>query len=463
MTTAEPSSASSSSASGGGQSLSLAAVLGYAAPQFALAALYFPVFALLAPFYDQALGLPLAALGGVLVAVRLLDAVTDPLMGAVSDATRSRFGRRKIWLLVATPFVCLSVWMAFVPPPDAGILYFAVWIAALSLAWTVAITPYLAWGGEIAQDYAGRARVTGWREAMTVLGTLAAVTLFASAGDDAAQGMRRVALMVLICLPIGAALAMVLAPSPRARGQAAAPVSLSAWRKAVAEVRANAAFRSFMGAHIANSAAIGLPPVLVFYFVQDVLGAGADAFGVAFTLYLAAALLGAPVWTALATRGAKHRVWGWAMLYAMGVFAFAPLLGEGDETAFFVISVLTGFAYGADLALPPAIQADVVDADTASTGVDRCGVYFALLSVVLKGASGLAGGAALILLGLAGFEAGAENAPGALLTVSLLYAAAPILLKGVAVALIWNFPIDAAKQAELRRVIDAAKQDQAEA
>ena len=435
----------------------------YAAPQFALAALYFPVFALLVPYYNQGLGLPLVALGAIIVGVRLFDAVTDPVMGALSDATKSALGRRKIWLLAATPFVCLAVWMAFVPPKDAGLVYFGVWLTALSLSWTVAITPYLAWGGEIAQDYAGRARVAGWREATALIGTLAAVILFSSAGEDPGEGLRRVALMVLVALPIGAALAVVAAPSPPARAAAQAPLRLAAWSQAWREIRSNEAFRCFLGSHIANSAANGLPPVLFFFFVQDVLGAGQDTFGVAFVLYLAAAVLGAPVWTWAAGRGSKHRVWGWAMLYAMAVFAFVPFLGEGDVTAFLVISVLTGFAYGADLALPPAIQADCVDADTALSGVDRTGVYFALLSVVLKGASALAGGAALIVLGWAGFSAGEENTAGALLVVAILYAVVPIILKGIAVVRIWRFPINAERQAELRRTIDAASLRQAEA
>lgn len=436
--------------------LTVAALAGYAAPQFALAALYFPVIAFLVPFYDEQMGLPLAALGAAMVAIRLLDAVTDPVMGAISDATRSRLGRRKIWLLASTPFVCLSVWMAFVPPEGAGIGYFAFWVAALSLGWTVALTPYFAWGGELSSSYAGRASVTGWRETVALIGTLGAAAIYGSAPGDPALGLQRLAQLVLITLPAGVALALWLAPSPPERGHSAPPLSLASWRRCRAEMTANEAFRSFIASHVASSAANGLPPVLIVFFVKDALGGAAEDFIAAFLIYLGCAILGAPVWSLLARRRAKHRVWAWAMLYTMAAFALVLLLGPGDVGLFFVVCALTGFAYGADVALPPAIQADVVDVDTARSGVDRTGVYFAALSVVLKGASGLAAGAALIALGASGFEAGGRNSPGALWTLTLLYAAAPILLKGVAVALIWNFPVDAARQAELRQRIEAA-------
>ncbi|MEL6979662.1 MAG: MFS transporter, partial [Pseudomonadota bacterium] len=162
-----------------------------------------------------------------------------------------------------------------------------------------------------------------------------------------------------------------------------------------------------------------------------------------------------PFWSVLSRRLSKHRLWGVAMLYSMVFFALVPLLGEGDIAWFYAISVLTGLAYGADLVLPPAIQADVVDVDAAESGTERTGVYFALWSVILKGASGLAGGAGAIALGLVGFESGAENSGFALSALVFLYAGAPIILKGLAVAVIWRFPIDAAAQDALRETIEA--------
>ena len=164
-----------------------------------------------------------------------------------------------------------------------------------------------------------------------------------------------------------------------------------------------------------------------------------------------------PLWSRLSTRRAKHRVWGGAMLWACAVFAVVPFLGPGDLWLFVGVCVLSGIALGADLSLPPAIQADVVDADAAASGESRAGAYFAVWSVATKAAQALAGGLAFLALDLVGFDAAAEaNPPSALRTLALLYAGAPVVLKLIAVALVWRFPIDAAAQAELRRRIEAA-------
>ena len=142
------------------------------------------------------------------------------------------------------------------------------------------------------------------------------------------------------------------------------------------------------------------------------------------------------------------------MLYACAVFACVPLLGPGDVTGFAAICVLTGFALSADLSLPAAIQADVVDVDTADSGAQRTGLFFALWSVATKAALALSGGAALIALDLAGFQAGADNDATALAALTGLYALAPVALKLVAVALMWNFPLDRAAHDALRARIE---------
>ena len=142
------------------------------------------------------------------------------------------------------------------------------------------------------------------------------------------------------------------------------------------------------------------------------------------------------------------------MLYACAVFAAALPLREGDLVPFGIICVLSGAALGADLSLPTAIQADVVDLDTARSGDQRTGAFFALWSLAQKFALAGSGGAALIVLGWIGYSAGGDNAPSVLTGLSLLYAMAPIVLKLGAVALMWNFPLGAEAQRDLRRRIE---------
>ncbi|MEM7524652.1 MAG: MFS transporter [Pseudomonadota bacterium] len=419
----------------------------YAAPALPLAALYFPVYVYIAPFYAEERGVSLAALGFLFIAVRMVDAVSDPLMGWVSDRTRTRFGRRKIWLAVATPLICGSVWMLMAPPEDAGIGHVTIWLTALTLSWTVALTPYFAWGAEVTSDYAGRATVTAWREGATLVGTVVAAVVYFVAGE-AEAGLRNIALLVLVGLPLMVAFALWRAPEPQDFSRQRLDI-----RAAAAAVVGNSVFRRLLAAYFINGLANGLPPALFLFFLGDLIGAP-DANWL-LLVYFGCAILGLPFWAWAARRLSKHRAWCLAMIWALLLFAPAALLGEGDLALFTLVSVATGLALGADLSLPSAMQADVVDADTAATGEQRTGLFFALWSVATKAALAISGGVALLALDAAGFQAGGENDDTALWTLAALYALAPAALKLVAIAIMWRFPLGEAQQRALRAEIEA--------
>ena len=99
------------------------------------------------------------------------------------------------------------------------------------------------------------------------------------------------------------------------------------------------------------------------------------------------------------------------------------------------------------------MQADVVDVDTAEGGGSRTGLYFALWGMATKLALALAVGIAFPVLAAFGFDANGSNDTDALLTLSLLYGAAPVILKLTAIAIMRNFPLTATRQAALQRKI----------
>jgi glycoside/pentoside/hexuronide:cation symporter, GPH family len=174
--------------------------------------------------------------------------------------------------------------------------------------------------------------------------------------------------------------------------------------------------------------------------------------------YFACGIAGVPLALLLAKRIGKHRAWCWAMLATCAAFAFAPMLGAGDAAKFAVIAAVTGLALGFDLSLPAAVQADVIDVDTAKSGEQRSGLYFAAWSLSTKLSLALGVGLVFPILQYAGFDpkvAGSAS-PSALFTLAALYAWAPVALKLASIALMWNFPITRAEQAATRREIEAA-------
>ncbi|MCR9122647.1 MAG: MFS transporter [Phyllobacteriaceae bacterium] len=431
----------------------MAQVIAYALPAIPLAALTLPLYILLPAFYSEAVGLSLAATGAALVAVRIFDAVNDPLIGLVADRWRTPFGRRRRLFALSLPLCALAAFMLFWPPVDAGPLYLAGWGMALSLGYTAAVIPFFAWGAEMAGDYRGRSTITGWREGFTLTGTLIAIALPFTLGFDDASGFHGIALLgvaIAIALPALGAVTVLAVPEPDEHTRT--PVD---WRAGLHHLRQNTPFLRLIAAFFVNGMANGIPATLFLFFVGDYLGAEALQGPLLF-LYFACGVAGVPFATWASRRIGKHRAWALGMIAACMIFATVPLLSEGDIAAFAVICAATGLLVGFDLAIPPAIQADVIDVDTAASGEQRSGIYFAAWSLATKLSLALAVGIAFPVLDLFGFEAGAGPAqdPGSLTALAVTYALVPVVLKLGAIALMWNFPLDETRQSELRASIE---------
>ena len=435
----------------------------YAAPALPVALLTLPVFVYLPPYYAETFGISLAALGQALLAIRLIDAVSDPVAGLLIDRqppwARGRdggggWGRRKSWIAAAILPCAIAAYMLFSPSETAGLFYFTAWSIALSLSWTFAILPYQALGAELSGDYDRRSRITAAREGAIVLGTMLAAALPAiltgMGWPDKGAVLTVIAYAAGFGLPLFGAWFLWQVPEPRAVIARAMPFAES-----LSVMRRNGPFHRLIIAFLFNGFANALPAALFLFFVEYRLAAPASA-GLLLLTYFLCGLASIPVWVWASTRFGKHRAWSLAMIIACLGFAAVPALGPGAVTPFLVICIITGFMLGADLALPSAIQADVIDIDTAETGGSRAGLYFAAWGLVTKLSLALGAGIAFPILALSGFDPGRDIVtPQGLDALSMLYGALPIALKLVAVALMWNFPVGRLEQRALRARIEA--------
>jgi Na+/melibiose symporter-like transporter len=425
----------------------------YALPAFALAMPTIPVYVFLPTFYAEDLGLGLAVTGAVLLAARMLDVVTDPVIGVVSDRYRFRWGRRKPWMIAGGAIAAISLVQLFQPPAGAGWGYLLGWVIALYFGWTLLAVPYTAWGAEMSDDYHVRARITGARESAMILGILAAGAIPAIAptlGWSHASALAAVAWLAVITGAPALALLAWRVPDRSGTASSAGKHSFGTWREHASVLR-NGAFLRLLSGWFVNGLANGLPAVLFPLYLQYALQADEAERGLLILTYFLAGVAAIPLWVRLSRRHGKHRVWCGAMVLACAAFLWVPWLEPGAIGAFFVICILTGMAFGADLALPPAMQADVIDLDTLRTRTQRAGWYFALWSMATKLALAAAVGFAFPTLAAFGFEAGGKNGPAAIAALTTIYALVPVALKLVAVAVIWRHPITAERQDLIRR------------
>ncbi|WP_312846775.1 MFS transporter [Stappia sediminis] len=430
--------------------LGVAALLVYGSPALPLAVLTLPLYVYLPTFYAETIGLPLALVGNLLLAIRLVDAVSDPVFGLLADRLTPPGGRRRGWFALASLPTALAAFMLLAPPLDADPAYLLAWGLALSLGYTASIIPYAAWGAELSGDYHARSRIAAAREGLVVAGTLIAIAvpavLTAQGVADQREALKLLGWFVLISLPCLALLAAGIIPEPRP-----IPERRMGFKEGLSHISANRPFLRLLIAFVLNGFANGLPATLFLFFVARALEAP-DMQGPFLFIYFLCGIAGVPVWVAIAGKFGKHRTWSVAMVGACVVFACVPLLGPGDLAGFGIICVLTGFALGADLVLPASIQADVIDVDTASSGARRAGLYFALWGLATKLSLALAVGLAFSLLEIAGFEAQGSGRTGVAMLVAL-YAILPVALKFAAIALMWSFPLDKSAQEDLQRRI----------
>ena len=127
-------------------------------------------------FYSDEVGVPLAYLAVAVALARGLDAISDPLMGWVTDRTRSRWGRRKPWIVVGAPLTGLAFAALFSPlarltPMEASV-WFAAFFGLYYLFHTICVIPHVALGAELSLDYHERTRLFGVQTYFVVAGTL---------------------------------------------------------------------------------------------------------------------------------------------------------------------------------------------------------------------------------------------------------------------------------------------------
>ncbi len=418
-----------------------------------MAALQLPFFVVLPTYYADVVGLGLGAVGMVVLIVLLFDAINDPLVGFLADRVRVRFGRRRLFVLIFSPLAAVAAWKVMTPPAGATTAYFALWSLLLSIGWSGVLIPLAAWGAELADDYTGRTRIAAAREIATVSGTLIAVATpvaaLAAGFADQKTGLAVLAAIIVVSLPIFSWLAIASVPEPpdRSRTQLAVLDGLR-------YLAANSPFRRLILAYLVSGLANGLPATLFILFVNVKLQwDGAE--GPLLFLYFICGILGVPVWLRLAKRFGKHRTWAVAMAVACTAFVSVPFLGPETRHIYVVIVIITGITLAADLTLPTSIQADVIDVDTAASGEQRSGIYFAAWGLASKLSLAVAAGVGFIVLDLFGLDPAQETQPaGALLALGLLYAGLPVLFKAIAITTMWRFPLDETAQIALRRKIE---------
>lgn len=438
--------------------------LAYAAPAFTLAIVGIPVYVYIPKFYTDVIGVSLAAIGALIFLVRIFDAFSDPLLGLLSDRWRTRWGRRRPLIAVGSVALSAVILFLFNPPAEpgtAGAAWFGVWIFLLFLFWTIVQVPYEALGPEITSSFDERTALFGYRDGALILGTLVAASSPALvswlAGLDAGAAGERskffwisVAYAPLLTASCLWCISAIREQPARVEGGKAAH-----FLGGFGEVLGNRPFAILLLSYTVSAFGSNLPATLILYYVQYVLESPhADLF---LLIYFATGIVCLPVWVLVSGRWGKKEAWLTSMVVNTGAFFAVFFLGPGDGKLYGLLVFISGIGFGATLALPSAMQADVIDYDELMSGQRREGLYVGFWSVSKKLAAATGVGLALWLLGRSGYVPNVPQSEEVRWMLRVLYALVPCCCNVLAFIIASRYPIDRSAHAAILKSVHEAR------
>lgn len=434
--------------------------LAYALPALSLAVIGIPVYVFLPKFYTDTMGLSITAAGIILMAVRLFDAVTDPVIGYLSDRTRTRFGRRRPYMAAGAVGLGISILFLFRPPVEAGggfslLFYFGFWLFALFFFWTLITIPYESLGPEMTKNYHERTTLFALRDGFLILGTLLAaaspvlIDAAASVLDFPLTENGRFSIMAFIFAPMILVFSLVCILKIKENAKQSQGGTLF---KGYTEVLKNKPFLILIAGYTISAFGSNLPATLILYYVEYVLGSNLAEFFL--LIYFLTGVVFLPVWIGISKRVGKKFAWIASMVINTGAFFGVFFLGKGDAVLYGILVFFSGIGFGAGLALPSSIQADVIDYDELLTGQRREGRYIGLWSIAKKMAAALGVGIGLYLLGQAGYQPNVVQDASTVQMLKILYALVPCACNVLAIVIVSFYPISEKQHARIQEQIE---------
>lgn len=415
-----------------------------------------PILNFLPAIYAQQFGISLGALGTIFLLERLWGVFADPMVGALSDRTRSRFGRRRPWIAAGVGVFGLAAAALFFPPAGVSPLYLGLALFTFYLGFSMIQIPYLAWSGEITGDYRERTRVatfTTFAASVALLLVMLVPALIDQLrlGDDTLKLGAMGSVVLLTLVPAAWLTLRAFSEAPAQAAPVAKPLGLGATIRLIAEEKL---LLRVILSDLAVTFGQGVRNTLLLFVVSIYMGRpewGATLMLVQYVTSLAAA----PIWMQVASRIGKHRAAITGELVQSAINFALLALTPNNLSLLIVLTIAQGLSQGSGNLMLRSMVADIADQHRLKTGQDRTGLFFSAFSISMKAGMALAVGVALPLVGAIGFDPAAErNSATALHALLIVFAAGPALAHLCSAALLRGFSLDEAAHARIRSELD---------
>jgi GPH family glycoside/pentoside/hexuronide:cation symporter len=407
-------------------------------------------------FLTQAHGISPVLAGLCLLVPRLWDAISDPIMGAISDRTCTRMGRRRPFLLVGSILFGVSFYFTLAIPnlPDetAKAIYFTLMYVVLSTAYTIYDVPYSAMIGEMSQNFKERTNIVGYKMIAARVGILLSVSvspIVFTSQDSLAEGFRLLGMIAGIFIIVTGLIAVFMTrDAPRVMTH---PGRFSLVKEFRA-ILANRPFKILFGVFLFQNLAIGATATCLIYYITMAMRASESLFGPLMMLAALTSTLATPLWVMLVQKFGKKKVYTIGLAYSGCMALPAFVLPPSLYLLLFGLFFLIALGDAGNQLLPNSMVADTIEVDEMQNGVRREGTIFGAWAFCRK--AGMAGGAFLTSVVLAQFgfisDSAVEQSDAALLGIRIAYSLLPFLLWLVAFLLLRRYDLTEARFVEIK-------------
>lgn len=410
--------------------------------------------AFFAIFLTDVVGLSPGAAGIAIFIGGTWDYINDPIMGYISDRTRTRWGRRRPYLLFGPlPFALAFVLMWWRPPfvQELPLLfYYAAAYLFFDAAATLLYMPYFALTPELTSDYDERTSLTSYRMFFSILGSLLAFTVPWFIIDSfQPQNAPRVLDMGVI-FAVASALPLLLVFFGTREREEYMHQEQPKLRQSLRLALRNKPFLFGIGIFLTTWISIVILQDSLAYFIKHVLGREAESELIMATVFVTAILV-LPLWNWISKRSSKRWAYiGGVAFWAMVQIALVTVTAQTDLVVILFLCFLAGIGVSAAHVLPWAIIPDAIEWGELQTGQRHEGMAYSLVTLLRKAATSIAIPATLWLLHFTGYNGLAEQQPAsALLGLRLIIGPIPALLLCLGIAFAFFYPLTRREHAEV--------------
>ncbi len=401
------------------------------------------------------LGLTSATAGLALFLAKIWDAISDPLMGQISDRTRSRWGRRRPYLLFgALPYTLFFI-LLFTPPIVAGkwptFAYLLIMFILFFTSSTVVAVPYNALLPELSLDSHERTKLMAFRQPFSVAGWVigsAVLPLLVVLFSGGMLGYSNTAILfgAICCVAL---LTTFYGVKEREGFKTARPLPLV---ESFRQTFSNGPFWIFIAVYTLTSLGYTILSTVLIYYSKYWLGKE-ELFTPIMAIVMGCLLLSIPMWVYISGRIGKKETFviGIIVLISAVLFIFSHPRETGP--LFYAIMVVAGIGTGAYFLFPYAIMPEIIDLDELKTGTRREGAYFGIYFLIFKIAIALAPFIVGVTMDRTGFVPNVPQSDTALFGIRMLVGPVPAIFFSLGLIALFFFPLNKKKYGEIEEML----------